>query len=266
MTDTEHIAAIGPPLFTQARRVRSFEDIVEQIGTAILDGRLTIGSRLPNERTLCQMFGVSRSTLREGLRALEAQGIVEIRSGASGGSFVSEPGSDQLGRALQALIQFNAATARDLMEFRLSFESETAYWAAQRADADDQKELKQIVERFAAVARDSHAPWRKLAELDIDFHNAVARASKNQIRVAIMLGIYRSLFRASLSIQPVASASLRRSIEKELRSINEAIGQHDHARAKRLMLAHVKRFSQLEFKIQEEIPERSKSPKDPSTT
>ena len=52
-------------IFTPAQRVRTFEDVVEQIRNAVLDGRIEKGARLPNERELCRIFGISRSTLRE---------------------------------------------------------------------------------------------------------------------------------------------------------------------------------------------------------
>lgn len=236
---------------TRARRTRSFEDIVGQIGTAIIDGRLAVGTRLPNERDLCKIFGVSRSTLREGLRTLEAQGILEIRLGATGGAFVSAPGSEQVERALQAFLEFNAATARDLVEFRLSFEAETAYWAAMRADEGDRAALKALLGVFAETLAASDAPWSALADLDIAFHNLVAKASKNHLSVAIMLGIYRSLRRASLAIQPLASERMRRSILKDLTGIAAAISKPDPEEARRLMRRHVAKFSHLEVRQEE---------------
>src|SRR5919106_3418178 len=132
-------------IFTPAKRTRSFEDVVEQVRNAVIEGKIKKGDRLPNERELCRIFGISRSTLREGLRALEALGVVEVRPGAAGGAFATEPRADQVGLALEALIRFSDATARDLAEFRVSFEGETAYWAAKRATPDDVAALEEIV-------------------------------------------------------------------------------------------------------------------------
>lgn len=78
-------------VFTAAQRVRSFEDIIAQVRDAVAEGRLRPGERLPSERALAESFGVSRATLREALRSLEALGVVEIRLGATGGAFASEP-------------------------------------------------------------------------------------------------------------------------------------------------------------------------------
>ncbi len=69
---------------------RISENIVEQIRGAILSGELSIGDRLPSEKDLSAKFGVSKSSLREAYRALEAYGLLEIRQGMSGGAFVKE--------------------------------------------------------------------------------------------------------------------------------------------------------------------------------
>jgi len=149
-------------LFTEVKRTRSSDDVVTQIKDAIIGRKLRTGDRLPSERELCRVFGVSRSTLREGLRTLEVLGVIEIRPGAGGGIFTSEPQGDHLGAALGALLRFRGATVHELAEFRVSFESETARWAAQRAEAEDVERLKSIAERFTELAREEGLPWRML--------------------------------------------------------------------------------------------------------
>jgi GntR family transcriptional repressor for pyruvate dehydrogenase complex len=247
----ERMGEVGT-IFTPAKRTRSFEDVVEQIRDAVIEGKLKNGERLPNERELCRLFGISRSTLREGLRALEALGVVEVRTGAAGGVFVSEPGGDQLGLALEALIRFSDATARDLAEFRVSFEGETAYWAAERATTEDVVALERIVEEFALLASEEDVPWPTLAELDVKFHDAVAHASHNQVRAAIMLGIHRALFRASTSIGPLMDAAQRRSIARELAGIRNAVVAGDTRTARSRMRRHVKKFADLERIVQDQ--------------
>src|SRR5258707_3951626 len=117
-------------LFTEVNRTRSSDDVVDQIRTAILSGQLKTGDRLPNERELCGVFGVSRATLREGLRTLEALGAIEIRTGAAGGIFPAEPQADHVGAALESLLRFRHVTAHEPAEFRTSFVSQTASMAA----------------------------------------------------------------------------------------------------------------------------------------
>jgi DNA-binding FadR family transcriptional regulator len=237
-------------LFSEVRRKRSSDDVVAQISDAIVAEELTAGERLPNERELCRVFGVSRATLREGLRTLEALGAIEIRPGAAGGAFVCEPQGDQVGAALDALLRFRGASAHELAEFRVSFEAETARWAAERAGGDDQARLNELADRFVELARVDDLPWRALVAVDVAFHEAVALASKNQVRVAIMFGIQRALLRAETSIAGYADASVRRTIGRELRQIAAAIGAHDGRTAAALMRRHVKKFSELESAVE----------------
>jgi DNA-binding FadR family transcriptional regulator len=236
-------------LFTEVKRMRSSDDVVDQIRGAILSGQLKTGDRLPNERDLCGVFGVSRATLREGLRTLEALGAIEIRPGATGGIFATEPQGDQVGAALESLLRFRHVTAQELSEFRTSFEGETAHWAATRATDDDVENLREIADRFVTLAEDVDVPWRTLAEVDIAFHEAMAYATKNQVRVAIMLGIHRALHRASTALVDHMTPAFRRAIGNELRSIVDAIDHHDAPLARKRMRRHVKKFSALELEV-----------------
>ena len=238
-------------LFTEVKRPRSSDDIVTQIQDAIIEGRVKSGDRLPNERDLCVVFGVSRPTLREALRTLEVLGVIEIRPGAAGGIFVSEPQGDHVGAALGALLRFRHATVTDLAEFRESFEGETARWAARRADKGDVARLTELADRFSELAKDAELPWRVLVEIDLAFHQALAEASKNAVRVGIMLGIHRALHDASSSLADLASPAVRRRIGTELRQIAGAIAAQDSVKAVRLTRRHVKKFSELERDVLE---------------
>jgi GntR family transcriptional repressor for pyruvate dehydrogenase complex len=247
MVETSGSAAAA--MFTEVKRTRSSDDVVDQIRTAIISGQLKTGDRLPNERDLCGIFGVSRATLREGLRTLEALGAIEIRPGAAGGIFAAEPQADQVGAALESLLRFRHVTAYELAEFRTSFEGETAELAAERATPEQRVGLRALVEEFVVLAEDEGVPWRTLAELDITFHEAMAEAATNQVRVAIMLGIHRALHQASTSLEDEMTPPERQKIGAELRQIVDAIEQRDAALAGDLMRTHVKKFSDLEVKV-----------------
>ena len=140
--------------FDKARRVRSFDDVVEQLREAIYSGRIRPGDRLPGERQLSEEFGVGRPTLREALRSLEAVGIIEVRPGKSGGSYAVTPSESTVGDALAALVNLRGASLEDLVEFRVDFETENAAWAARRADAGDLTALEAIVAEARAAAAD----------------------------------------------------------------------------------------------------------------
>lgn len=251
MTKAAATLTLPGALFTEVKRMRSSDDVVDQIRDAILSGQLKSGDRLPNERDFCAVFGVSRATLREGLRTLEALGAIEIRPGAAGGIFAAEPQGDQVGAALEALMRFRRVTVRELGEFRTSFEGETAHWAALRATDEDIESLLSLAEDFIALANEESVPWRTLAELDITFHEAIADAAKNQVRVAIMLGIHRALHHGSTSLEHGMTPAVRRSIGQELHGIARAVAQRDASLARRRMRRHVKKFSDLQTQTAE---------------
>src|SRR5829696_7479645 len=180
--------------FDKVRRVRSFDDVVRQLREAIYSGRIRPGQRLPGERQLCEEFGVGRPTLREALRSLEAVGIIEVRPGKGGGSYAVTPSESTVGDALAALVNLRGASLEDLAEFRVDFEAENASWAARRADAGDIAMLRSIVAEARAAA-DDPATLREVAAIDVRWHEALARATKNRLRIGIALGIHEAVLR-----------------------------------------------------------------------
>jgi GntR family transcriptional repressor for pyruvate dehydrogenase complex len=234
------VQANGP--FVQVRRVRSFEDVVLQIREAILGGQIQVGDRLPDERTLCQTFGVSRPTLREALRSLEAIGLIEIRTGAHGGAFARQPSEHLLARALSTLLSFQGATQEELMEFRLSFESENAELAATRLSPDELAALRDL-----AAAVDAWTPGdstvEALNDLDARWHETVARATHNTVRVGIMLGI-QPVLRSALPLVEGELAAERESIATDMHALSAAFEDGDAPLARSIMERHVRGWSQ----------------------
>lgn len=242
-------------MFSEVRPVRGFEDIALQIQQAILNGQLKSGDRLANERELGNVFGVSRPTLREAIRSLEAAGIVEVRRGTNGGTFITEPKPDQVGQALATLIRFRGATAEELAEFRVTFEGETAFWAAKRATEEHIQRLQQITEAFKEAANDPATTWSTIVDLDLAFHLEVANASQNRIRVAIMSAIHDVIRRAALTIGDLEDMTWREQQVSDLIKIKEAITEHHVVAAKRWMEEHVSR--NVEAVVRDGYPLRS---------
>lgn len=225
-------------LFSDASAERTPNAIALRIQQAIVMGDLKVGERLPNERDLGSLFGVSRATLREALRLLEAEGLVEVRRGVTGGAFVQVPRSDRVGSALSALIRFHQATPEHFAEFRLTFEPQTARMAAERATPEHSARLMEIVARIGAAARPEVA-WEEFMDLDIAFHEQVAEASMNPIRVAVMLGLHGAFRQSSISVGTHDTASWRTEQCGQLLDVAEAIRLHRPRLAYRHMQRHI---------------------------
>jgi GntR family transcriptional repressor for pyruvate dehydrogenase complex len=224
-------------IFSEVRPTRGFEEIAMQIQSAVYAGQLKVGDRLPNERELGEIFGVSRATLREALRLLEAFGVLEVRRGASGGAFIVEPGPERAGMLLGAFIHFRHATSEDLNEFRGTFEAETAYWAALRCTPDEARELFALVDELKPVA--ANANWDHFVDLDLKIHFKVAEVSKNQIRIAIMQGIHEVFRNSALAIDRRDEPEWRTLQALQVDEIAQAIARRDGEAARTLMRTHV---------------------------
>src|ERR687886_1846181 len=98
--------------FSRVVPTRASSDVVAQIREAILSGRVKPGDRLPTERELAAQFGVSRVTIRDALRALEAGGLIRVRVGGNGGPYVAEPDIAQLSDSLGTHLQLRGTTFR----------------------------------------------------------------------------------------------------------------------------------------------------------
>ncbi|HKG66861.1 MAG TPA: FadR/GntR family transcriptional regulator [Solirubrobacteraceae bacterium] len=225
--------------FDRVRRVRSFDDVVRQLREAIYSGRIRPGQRLPGERQLCEEFGVGRPTLREALRSLEAVGIIEVRPGKGGGSYAVTPSESTVGDALAALVNLRGASLEDLAEFRVDFEAENASWAARRADAGDIAMLRSIVAEARAAA-DDPSTLREVAAIDVRWHEALARATKNRLRIGIALGIHEAVLRRHrAAVQPPDADEHSLAIPDDIEAITRAVATGDADSARRLMRAHI---------------------------
>ncbi len=125
------------PYARLSRRARLFEDISQDLLNRILSGELKSGDRLPPERALVELYGVSRTAIREALRSLSARGLVESHVGR--GTFVRRPTSEHLTEKLQ-LVLADASTPAQVRSARLLVESEVAACAAAHA-TEAQREL-----------------------------------------------------------------------------------------------------------------------------
>ena len=221
--------------FTPVRQARASGEIVTQIERAIFDGDLKSGNRLESERELAERFGVSRITVRDALRVLEARGLVHVKVGASGGAFVTETNADQVAESISTMILLRRMTLSGVAEARTIVETATSELAAERADGRAIERIERSVEKGRAVVREQ-APH---TEASMDFHVAVADASGNELLKATVAA-YRDLLIQTLhDMRDVRSA---RATQKAHEDILDAIRSHDPEAARSLMLAHLQDF------------------------
>src|SRR3954463_12643447 len=113
---------MSEPLFAPIAVARASSAITEQIRAAIVTGRVKQGDRLSPERELAEQFGVSRVTVRDALRSLEAMGLVEVKVGARGGAFVTAPTGSKVAQTMSDMMMMSATTPEEIVEARLIVE------------------------------------------------------------------------------------------------------------------------------------------------
>jgi GntR family transcriptional repressor for pyruvate dehydrogenase complex len=172
---------------------RTFEEAVEQIAEKIKAGDLHTGDRLPSERELAAQMRISRPTLREAIKVLTEAGVLEVRRGQSGGIFVaSELVPRELLRSRQE-IRFGEIAG--VLEARRLLEPRVAQLAAVHATEDDFAAMARTIERQRELAAsDDFLSHEDLfLQLDLKFHLALARATRNATIVGLMRTMLRQL-------------------------------------------------------------------------
>jgi GntR family transcriptional regulator, transcriptional repressor for pyruvate dehydrogenase complex len=166
------------------RRVRTHEQVVAQIQEKILDGELRVGTKLPSERDLVEALGVSRSSVREALRSLEAMGIIDAQggSGRDSGSVISGRSTQALGNLLRLHISLAEIGISDMIEVRIQLERHAASGAATHGTPEDVANLRRLVTAMGAPELTS----AEFNELDTEFHVSIARASGNVLAATLM--------------------------------------------------------------------------------
>ena len=217
----------------ETKKVKLSERTSDRLYEMIVDeGRYGPGSKLPNENELSQELQVSRTTLREAISFLVAQGVLEIRRGR--GTFVAEelPAS---GMDLTALSSLRSRVrAKDLFEMRLIFEPATVALACQRASAEELEMIRKKAERVERIAAED-GDW-PLA--DQEFHWAIIKASHNEYMrrlYPIINSAVNEILQLSQNRQHMQDIALN-----DTRLILEFLLKRDEAGARHAMSIHMK--------------------------
>lgn len=164
-------------VFQPYKSRRAFEDIAEQIKSAILSGQFNSGDRLPSERNLAKQFQVGRVSIREAFRMLETMGFIEIRKGSAGGAFV---GSGELGEIATLILDrllLNGTTHDMMIEARIALETAAIGSAVDHADREELEKIRLNVEESKKTLGPQRS--KQVVARMIHFHVLIAEASSN---------------------------------------------------------------------------------------
>ncbi len=207
---------------------RSVQDVIDAIEAQILSGRLPVGAALPGERSLASQYDVGRPLVREALQNLTARGLIEVSPGR--GAFVRSVTG--FGRVDSVDLSRNA-TARQVVEARVTLEGQAARLAAMRANDSQIELMGAALERLASST--NHV---ERGQLDVAFHLTIARASGNPV-IEAMLGSIAPLMVQLMMRSIFDGRTAERSHPLHVECY-EAIRARDPDAAERAMIAHLR--------------------------
>jgi GntR family transcriptional repressor for pyruvate dehydrogenase complex len=219
------------PNVEPVRSTRIYEEIVRQIRALIADGQLKSGDRLPPERDLAERFRVSRTSVREAMRALESTGLVEIRPGE--GAFVRQVSVEALVEPLAVVILGHRAAIAELFEARRLIEPPIAGLAARRATPDEVAELRRILDAQSGEV----AAGRTGLSQDAQFHAAIAHSTHNHAITRIVTALVDLLTQSRE--ESLSTPGRPQRSDEDHRRILAAIEGRDAAAAEQAMLGHL---------------------------
>lgn len=222
-------------MFETARQSKTTDIIIGQVRTAILEGRLKPGDRLPPEKQLGEQFQVSKQTLRESMRALEHMGLIDVRKGGGGGAFIVAVDEQVAAQNLANYLYFKNLTIENLSEFRRIMEPFAAARAAERMSPADLDTLQRLNDSTRANLQSEN--WDRVSRDEIAFHRLIARQTENPILI-LMLDFVETLLEDFKKILKPDAGFMGTVLEAH-EAICDAIAGGDAQLAAEQMLNHI---------------------------
>jgi GntR family transcriptional repressor for pyruvate dehydrogenase complex len=219
-------------MYKAVRTSRLYEQIVQQIEDSILSGALKPGEQLPSERELATRFGVSRTAVREAVKALHEKGLVEAYSGR--GTFITDGTSQVMRQSLDLMIKIGQPEGSTyLAEVREILEPEFTALAALRVE---EQHLASMRDSIAIMDRSMRKPDAYI-EADLDFHLALAEAAGNPLILSLLDSIVGLLREQRIRIFALEGGPMRGQVHHK--RILEAIEQRNPTLARNAMRDHL---------------------------
>lgn len=221
---------IGP-----VRVEKSFEILASKLRERILSGAIPAGENLPNERELGDLTGLSRGSIREALRVLEAQGLVSTRPGRNGGRVALQPTHEFLQTSIQSFVRGRQIPFSTLIETTEALEPVLAALAAQHRTEPDLAALRKLGDELkdSAIASEVHAANAR-------WHLAVARASHNHLLIAVAEALGPLIH--DPHVEDFASPEIRDAVIRAHERVYQAIADRDADAASRRMARHIRAY------------------------
>jgi len=222
---------------------KMFEEIVEQIEHAMISGELMPGDSLPSELQMKEQFQTSRSTVREAIRVLEARGLIEIRQGVRGGTFVKGIEFDTVATNMTRFLRINKIPFDEIARFREVVEGAATAMVAKCVTPKMADELNGLLTQAREVLEKDPNDWEGHYQLDDQIHVAIARMTGNDLFIAVLGSLHFKMLDEDDRFAPKAPELLWENYEG-LSRIVDAIVAKDPEEAELAAREHVRIFNE----------------------
>lgn len=221
-------------MFTKIEPPGLLRKIVDQVKQNIASGNLKKGDKLPSERQMSEMFGLSRATIREAIKALNTLGIIECSHGS--GNYISSNLSNSLTEPLSIMFMLEGGHPGHTLELRRAIEFAAAGSAARNIEETELARLRVLCDCIEASTDENEK-----ARYDFQFHREIARASGNPLLI-VLLNAVETLI--SEHVHDARASILKDSskediINRQHRDIVDALSRSSPEEAEKAVLAHM---------------------------
>jgi GntR family transcriptional regulator, transcriptional repressor for pyruvate dehydrogenase complex len=220
-------------------RPRISDQIGDELKGLILRGDLKRGVKLPTEEQLALQLKVSKVSVREALRNLETEGLIEKRRGVHGGSFVAHPGSEKMGEWVVNYFRVGMITPEELVDFRRTLEPALVALAVERRTANDLEAIKVIIDEIAQGVRRGKMSTHKAVE----FHRLIGEACHNRLISMVMEALVK-VFEEILAKVPRTLEDAEYDLD-HCKKIYETLVQRKKGKAQDLMIDHFRTLAKI---------------------
>lgn len=229
-----------------ATTARAYTVVLDWLEERLRSGKISVGDKLPGERQFAEDFGISRASVREAIRVLDAMGLVRSATGSgpkAGAVVISEP-SAALAWALRMHVATRSLPVGDLVQTRLLLETQSAIGAASAPDGPERTRILERAEELLDVMDDPELPARDFHAHDAEFHVLLASLAGNVVVETIMA----SLRQATIGyVQETVSGlgnwpEISRTLQKQHREIVAAVRERRSEEAAELLRHHITWF------------------------
>jgi GntR family transcriptional repressor for pyruvate dehydrogenase complex len=234
-------------MFSPIKTTKVYEQVILQIKDMIDKGILKKGDKLPSERALVEQLQISRTSIREALRALEVIGLIDCRQGE--GNYIKASFQDNLFEPLSIMFMLEESNQDEIWELRKIMEVEASGLAAKRITEEQLQELKEIYQRFMNSVNEDVT-----AEIDKEFHYKIAECSGNILIFNILKTVSTLVDHFIVDARKLilVQEKNKKILFDQHKNVYLAIEKHSSAAARQAMREHLD-FAKVYIKENEKL-------------